>query len=156
DAVSDAERQPHVDALRTLHRQLANWAETCCPENFQSRARLVGAKLARLEDRELEAERLYEQAIRAAHENGFVHNEALANELGARFHAARGFDSIADGYRRSARYAYLRWGATAKVRQLEEQYPHLRDDTPIDPTRTVQTSVERLDLATVLTVSQAV
>jgi hypothetical protein len=41
---------------------------------------LVGAEIARLEGRELDAERLYEQAIRSAGDNGFVHQEALANE----------------------------------------------------------------------------
>ena len=41
--------------------------------------------------------RLYEQAIRSARANGFVHNEALANELAARFYAARGFETIAAG-----------------------------------------------------------
>src|SRR5271166_667653 len=40
-------------------------------------AALVGAEIARLESRELDAERLYEQAIRSARANGFIHNEAL-------------------------------------------------------------------------------
>ena len=46
---------------------------------------------------------LYEQAIRSARSNGFVHNEALANELAARFYAARGFEKIANVYLRDAR-----------------------------------------------------
>ena len=72
------------------------------------RAALVGAEIARIEGRVLDAEGLYEQAIRSAHANGFVHNEALANELGARFYAARGFEKIAHAYLRDARYCYLR------------------------------------------------
>ena len=108
------------------HRQLQEWAENC-PENFANRAALVAAEIARLEGRELDAERLYEQAIRSARANGFVHNEALANELAARFYAARGFEKIAHAYLRDARYGYLRWGADGKVRQLEQLYPHLRD-----------------------------
>ena len=59
---------------------------------MQSRAALVGAEIARLEGRELDAERLYEQAIRSARANGFVHDEALANEFAARFYVARGFE----------------------------------------------------------------
>ena len=35
---------------------------------------------------------LYERAIASARANGFVHNEALAYELAARFYAARGFE----------------------------------------------------------------
>ncbi len=71
--------------------QLEVWAENC-PENFENRAALVGAEIARIEGRELDAEHLYEQAIRSARANGFVHNEALAYELAARFYAARGFE----------------------------------------------------------------
>ena len=44
-----------------------------CPENFESRAALVGAEIARIEGHEFEAMGLYEQAIRSARENGFVH-----------------------------------------------------------------------------------
>ena len=79
DTAAASERQQHVDALVVHHRQLEVWAEHC-PENFENRAALVGAEIARLEGRDLDAQRLYEQAIRSARTNGFVHNEALANE----------------------------------------------------------------------------
>ena len=71
---------------------------------------------------------LYEQAILSARANGFVHNEALANELAARFYAARGFEQIAHLYLRNARDCYLRWGADGKVRQLDQLHPWLRQD----------------------------
>src|SRR5439155_11140738 len=90
-SASPDQRQQHFEALAAHHRQLEVWAENC-PENFENRAALVGAEIARIEGRELDAERLYEQAIRSAHANGFVQNEALANEVAGRFHMARGFD----------------------------------------------------------------
>ena len=127
------------------------------PGQFRDRAALVGAEIARIEGRDLDAMRLYEQAIRSARDNGFVHNEALANEMAARFYAARGFEKIANTYLRDARYCYLRWGADGKVRQLDEMYPHLREADPaLVPAGTIGTSVEHLDLATVIKVSQAV
>src|SRR5262249_10360466 len=89
-------------------------------------ADLAAAEIARIEGRELDAERLYEEAIRRAREQGFIQNEGLANELAARFHAARGFETIADAYLRKARHCYLRWGAEGKVRQLDRNHPHLR------------------------------
>ncbi len=105
----------------------------------------------------LDAEHLYEQAIRSARDNGFVHNEAIANELAARFYAARGFERIANAYLHDARYCYLRWGADGKVQQLDELYPHLREEEPVPgPTSTIGASVEHLDLATVIKVSQTV
>ena len=51
-----------------ITKQLVEWAENC-PENFANRALLVGAEIARIEGRELDAERLYEAAIRSAREN---------------------------------------------------------------------------------------
>src|SRR5262249_25156185 len=64
DAALPAHYRQHVEALTAHHRQLMAWAEHC-PENFANRAALVGAEIARIEGRELDAERLYEQAIRS-------------------------------------------------------------------------------------------
>ena len=156
DAATDDQRQRHVEALVTHHRQLQLWTANC-PDNFENRAALVGAEIARIDGRDVEAMRLYEQAILSARANGFVHNEALANELAARFYAARGFDKIARAYLQEARYGYVRWGADGKVRQLDEMYPLLRQDRPATaPTGTIAAPVEHLDLATVIKVSQAV
>ncbi len=150
------QRVRHLEALTAHHRQLQIYADNC-PENFENRAALVGAEIARLEGREIDAERLYEQAIRSARANGFIHHVALAYELAARFYAARGCDEIARLYLGNARDGYLRWGADAKVRQLDETYPYLRDRKPLgDTASTIGTAVEQLDLATVIKVSQAI
>ena len=52
---------------------------------------------------------------------------------------------------------YLRWGAQGKVRQLDETDPQLREEiaAPHTPTAIAET-VEHLDLATVVKVSEAV
>jgi PAS domain S-box-containing protein len=150
------QRRQYVEALIAHHRQLEVLAANC-PENFENRAALVGAEIARIEGRELDAERLYEHAIGSAQTNGFTHNEALAYELAARFYAARGFRQISDLYLRNARHGYLRWGAAGKVRQLEEVYPDLRQQESLpSPTSTIGAPIEHLDLATVIKVSQAV
>ncbi|WP_434033062.1 trifunctional serine/threonine-protein kinase/ATP-binding protein/sensor histidine kinase [Cupriavidus sp. a3] len=155
DLAPASERAQHLRAMTAHHRELRAWAQHC-PENFTDRATLVAAEIARVQGRVVEAEQLYEQAIRAAQETGFVHSEALANELASSFYAARGLEKVARVYLQDARYGYLRWGAEGKVRQLEERYPYLRteESTP-GPTSTIATPVEHLDLATVLKVSQA-
>jgi len=156
DSVSEGDRGEHLEALATHHRQLETWAQNC-PENFENRAVLVSAEIARIEGRVLDAMDLYERAIRSARANGFVHNEGIANELAARFYAARGFEKIAHAYLRDARHCYLRWGADGKVRQLEELYPHLKEEERLPgPASTIGAPVEHLDLATFLKVSQAV
>src|SRR6516164_5967768 len=150
------ERQQHFEALVAHHKQLEVWAEHCA-ENFENRAALVGAEIARIDGRAFDAMNLYEQAILSAQANGFVHNEALANELAARFYTACGFEQIAHLYLRNARDCYLRWGADGKVRQLDAMYPRLRMEEPAPaPTSTIAASVEQLDLATVIKVSQAI
>ena len=156
DAAPAAERARHLEALAAHHRQLTEWAGHC-PENFASPAALAGAEIARLEGRELDAERLYEQAIRSARDNGLMHNEALAYELAARFYAARGFETSSHAHLRNARTCYLRWGADGKVQQLDALYPHLREGEPAPgPTRTIGAPIEHLDLATVIKVSQVI
>jgi PAS domain S-box-containing protein len=156
DIARPDEKQQHFEALKVYHNQLDIWAQNCS-ENFESRAALVAAEIARIDGRVLDAEHLYEQAIRSARENGFVHNEAIANELTARFYEARGFKTISHAYLQKARYCYLRWGATGKVRQIDKLYPQLREDEAASGlTRTIAASVEHLDLATVIKVSQAV
>jgi PAS domain S-box-containing protein len=156
DSAPAAAQQQHMEALAAHHKQLQVWAANC-PDNFENRAALVGAEIARIEGQELDAERLYEEAIRSARANGFIHNEALANELASRFYAARGFEKIARLYLQDARYGYLRWGADGKVRQLEQLHPHLRDaPVPASRTATIGAPVERLDVGTVLKAAQAV
>jgi len=156
DAASPFHYQEHVLALNAHHRHLAEWAEYC-PENFENRAALVAAEIARIEGRELDAERLYEAAIRSARDNGFVNNEGLANELAARFYATRGFVTISGAYLRNARSCFLRWGANGKVAQLDRIYPRLKTDEAASvPTETIGTDGEQLDLATVIEVSQTV
>jgi PAS domain S-box-containing protein len=156
DAAVADQRQQHAEALAVHHRRLVLCAENG-PENFENRAALVGAEIARIEGRILDAEQLYEQAARSARANGFIHNEGIANELAARFYAARGFERIAQTYLRDARYCYLCWGADGKVRQLDRLYPYLRQDEPLPGrTSTIMAAAEHLDLATVIKVSQAV
>ena len=155
DEASADERHSILMIIETHRKMLAVWAENC-PETFSNRAALVEAEIARIEGRELDAERLYEEAIHSAREYGFVQNEGLTNELAGRFYAARGFEKIAHAYLQDARYCYLRWGADGKVRQLERSHPQLREDlvTPA-ATATMGEPVRQLDVETVVKASQA-
>jgi len=150
-------RQSEAREYLTAHlHQLREWAESCSA-TFHDKHALVAAEIARLDGRELEAERLYEEAIRLARENGFIHNEALAYELAGRFYLKRELKQFAHLYLRKARYCYRRWGADGKVMHLDELYPYLRADEPTPGlTSTISASIEHLDLATVVKVSQAI
>jgi PAS domain S-box-containing protein len=146
------------EILAAHSEQLREWAENY-PPTFADKHALVSAEIARVEGRDLDAMRLYDQAIQSAHENGFLQNEALAHEVAARFYLACGFETIAHTYLRNARNCYDRWGALGKVKQLDERYPRLHEEhlptstTPI--TSTIGTPVRQLDVETVVKASQA-
>ena len=149
------QRQQHFEALAAHHRQLEVWAEHC-PENFENRAALVGAEIARIEGRELDARTFTNRPSARRSANGFVHNEALANELAARFYAARGFEKIAHpicGTPGTATFVgepMARYGNSSDcIRTSERKSPHRSDEHD-------RASVEHLDLATVIKVSQAI
>ncbi|OSJ08966.1 hypothetical protein BST63_27635 [Bradyrhizobium canariense] len=149
-------RQSHMQVLLSHHAQLGIWSRDC-PETFANRVSLVAAEIARLNGHELDAERLYEEAISSARAHGFTQNEGLANELAARFHSARGYATIADAYLRNARACYVRWGAAGKVQQIEQLHPHLHQGSagPL-LTATFGASLEHLDVSTVVKAYQAV
>jgi PAS domain S-box-containing protein len=156
DSAAAEERQHHLSVVTAHYKQLEVLAANC-PENFETRVALVGAEIARIEDRDLDAMRFYEQAIRCARENGFIQIEGVANEIAARFYLARGFDRIAYTYLREARHCYVRWEAAGKVRQLDQLYPQLGEEEPGTPLGgTIGASVEHLDLTTIIKVSQTV
>ena len=156
DSVPGEQQDAWRTRLAAHGEELRAWAADTGSATFADRNALVAAETARLDGRPLEAERLYEKAIRLSRESGFVQNEGIGSELAARFYAARDLGTIADAYLRNARSCYLRWGADGKVRQLEQAHPHLRPEPASRSDRTIGTSVEQLDLATVVRMSQAV
>ena len=152
---SSVEQAAWRELLATHQEQLREWAETY-PPTFADKHALVSAEIARLEGRALDAMHLYEEAIRLARENGFVQNEALALEVAARFYLARGFETIAHTYLRSARNCYDRWGALGKLKQLDARFPHLHEErAATSASTTIGTPVGELDVETVVKASQA-
>jgi predicted ATPase/signal transduction histidine kinase len=156
EKASADERAGWRELLAAHREQLREWAENY-PPTFGDKHALVSGEIARLEGRDAEAMRLYEQAIGSAREHAFVQNEGLAHEVAAGFYAARGVERIAYNYLRSARDCYLRWGALGKVRQLDQRHPRLIEETASSaPSATVSASIEQLDAGTVVKASQAV
>jgi predicted ATPase/serine phosphatase RsbU (regulator of sigma subunit)/tRNA A-37 threonylcarbamoyl transferase component Bud32 len=141
-----------------------SWADYG-PMNYQHKIDLVEAEKCRVLGQKLEAMELYDRAISGAKENQFIQEEALANELAAKFYLNWGKEKIAKDYMQSAHYGYTLWGATAKVKDLEQKYPQLLTLTSTTPrikgTTTTRTSSgidtgATLDLATVMKASQAI
>jgi PAS domain S-box-containing protein len=154
---ASVDQQREWRGLLTAHlEQLREWTDNY-PPTFADKHALVSGEIARLEGRDAEAMRLYEQAIKSARQHGFVQNEGLAHEVAAGFYAARGVENIAYTYLRNARDCYLRWGALGKVQQLDQRHPGLREKVaPSALSATVSAPVEQLDVGTVVKASQAV
>ena len=92
ETASADEQQAWRELLAAHREQLREWAENY-PPTFADKLALVSAEIARIEKRDADALRLYEEAIHSARENGFVQNEGLAHELAAQYYLARGLET---------------------------------------------------------------
>jgi predicted ATPase/signal transduction histidine kinase len=158
DEAAPDERARHHEAMVAHGRQLDEWARHC-PENFRSRAALADAEIARVEGRAADAERLYEEALASARADGFVHIEAIAYELAARFWRERGHPLFGDAYLQEACDRYRRWGAEGKVRELNRLHPQLARHLPpslLSLAAVPRTSPDQLDLLAVIKASQTI
>lgn len=117
-------KQQYLQKIESNQQSLKKWA-THAPVNFQHKYDLVEAEKARVLGENWSAQELYDRAIAGAKNNGYIQEEALANELAAEFYLGVGRDKIAQLYITDSYYNYIRWGATAKAEQLEEKYPQL-------------------------------
>ncbi|QLE50356.1 GAF domain-containing protein [Nostoc sp. C057] len=170
-----------IERVRGHQEKLSNWA-AYAPNNQAHRHALIIAEKCRVLGAKAEAIEYYDRAIAKAKENEYLNEEALANELTAKFYLEWGKERIAQEYLINAYYCYTRWGAKAKVDDLEQRYPQLlapilqqtrsRSDSErvspianIDSIATLHSSTNKsvtssssasvmLDLATVLKASQ--
>jgi PAS domain S-box-containing protein len=122
DSITEDEREKTLKRVESNQLRMRIWSENA-PMNFKHKYDLVAAETARVTGQIGPAMENYDQAIKGARDNKFIHEEALANELYARFWQQRGNDRIAEMYMREARALYHRWGAGAKVSHLENRYP---------------------------------
>ena len=144
----------NLDEIDAHRRQIERWARGCAA-NHVHREALIAAEIASLTGRDSEAMRLYEKAIQSARENGFIQNEGVASELAAIFYQGRGAVTAARGHLRHAHTCYERWGASAKVRQLEALDPSLLEGRQMGAAQPGP-ALENLDLAAMIKTSQAV
>ncbi len=125
-----AEYPEAADKTALCDRILANQAKlqhraNHAPMNFQHKYDLVEAEQYRVLGKNYEAGDYYDRAIAGAKQNEYIQEEALANELAAKFYLDWGKEKVAQSYMQEAYYCYARWGAKAKTDDLEKCYPQL-------------------------------
>ncbi|OUL27603.1 ATP-binding sensor histidine kinase [Nostoc sp. 106C] len=125
--LSEYNNQPSIEQEECLQQVLINqeqmlhWAFHA-PMNYQHKYDLVEAEKARILGHNWQAMELYDRAIKGAKTHEFIHEEAIANELAAKFYLASGKEKIAQTYLIDAYYCYSLWGANVKVEDLEKSY----------------------------------
>lgn len=152
------EKRAYGKKIKANLKKMNSWAKHC-PENFMHKYLLMNAEWQKVSGDKQEASSLYEQSIQLARKDGFVQNEALACELAAKYYLSLGLETIARVYLSEAHEAYLQWGAHAKARDLEAQYPQYlvrsRTNSAADMSATDQ-SPDIVDLMTVIKASQTI
>jgi class 3 adenylate cyclase len=156
-----------LEPVAANQQKLKSWAAHA-PMNHLHKYYLVEAEYAHAFGQDGAAREYYDQAITLAQQHQYLNEEALANELAARFYLAREQTEIAIIYLQKAHYAYSQWGAWRKVKELEKSYPQLlakiqaRQLDPKSTTHlaaTVQTTssgLSSLDLRSVLKATQII
>ncbi|MEG4247325.1 AAA family ATPase [Microcoleus sp. Pol10D4] len=155
--------QTEILALVETHQStLQQWAQNA-PMNYLHKWYLVEAEQQRVLGNKAEAIEMYDRAIEGAKENKYVNDEALANELAAKFYSEWGKTKVAQSYIFEAYYCYVEWGATAKVTDLETRYPQLfavtqpgRKNTQTTVAMTTTGSGNHLDISAVMKASHAI
>jgi predicted ATPase/signal transduction histidine kinase len=147
--VSPGEQKRFLTKVEENQQRIRRWAK----ENYQHAYQLVEAEKARVLGQVESAMAYYDHAITSAIENGFTNIEALANERAAIFYRSLGREKIAQLYLREAYFAYLRWGATAKARDLEQNYAQLLSAHQVDRSSVIPQSSEGLLAATLAEIS---
>ncbi len=156
DGVSPDERVLFLAHAERFAEKLSRWAELC-PENLAHRSALLQAELARVRGDARAAGERYDEAIALARRGGYLHDEALANELAGLSFRALGKTTIARAYLTEAHQAYGRWGATEAMRRLERSHPDLVPSQILKVGKGEKGSAAAaLDLGSVLKASQAI
>ncbi len=121
---SDEDKKKYWDVLKNNHQRLSNLAKGC-PINFKDKEVLLSALMAGVSGNYIKAGDLFDEAIQLAIDNGFLQNEAIANELAAKYYLSKNKTTITTAYLRKACLAYVKWGAMAKIKHLEFSFPEL-------------------------------
>ncbi|THB66693.1 MAG: diguanylate cyclase [Gammaproteobacteria bacterium] len=156
-------RTKYLKRVKTNQKKMKKWAFHA-PMNYLHKYELVEAEIARVLNQDLKAENYYESAIRLARENKYLQEEALAHELAAKFWFELKKERFGKIYISDAFYLYRKWGATAKLQQMESRFPdvseiqnHKAYSISNTVTATVSTSAtEYLDTESVIRASQAI
>jgi predicted ATPase/signal transduction histidine kinase/tRNA A-37 threonylcarbamoyl transferase component Bud32/ActR/RegA family two-component response regulator len=119
-----SEQKQFLKKVVANQKKMKKWAHHA-PMNYLHKFYLIEAERARILNNQATARVFYDKAIKAAKENEYLNEEALAHYLAAKFYFSIEQTDFAQLCLRNAHYCYNKWGAKAKVKDLEAKYPQL-------------------------------
>lgn len=161
DSATPGERKAMLKRVAHNQANLKKWAHHA-PMNHQHRWHMVEGELARVNSQYQPAHHHFLQAVELANRSGYVYEEALALELLGRLHYQTGSLVVSSTFLKEARACYARWGALAKVKDMDKYSQISATITNytagvLDLPRAMHPdSLSPLDLATVLKASQVI
>lgn len=156
--VSNEEKEEILIRVSENQTKMKNWSKYA-PMNFLHKFYLVEAERSRVMGETDEAIEYYDKSISLAKENGYINDEALANELATKFWLNKNKYKYAKLHFKEAYFGYKRWGAEAKVKDLQNKYLeifHEKVEENINEKHTTITTLELLDINTIMKASQAI
>ena len=134
--------------------------EKLCPQNYSHKRLLLEAEYHYLKSNMESAKIFYDKALKAATENNMTSDLAFCWERAGQFFLNTRQELLANFYLQNAYRVYKRWGADAKLKQMESRYVQIErgrntewqneiSDNPL------QKKTGNLDLETVLKASSA-
>ncbi len=121
DEVSGTEQRRILVRVQANQKKLKRWTHHA-PMNHLHLYDLVEAERHRVQERHEQAAEYFDRAIALAKKHEFLIEEALAFELAGEHQLIQGKGSVAKAYLLDARNRYAKWGATAKVQQLDHRH----------------------------------
>lgn len=151
------EQKKYIRTIKKIQKKINKWAFHA-PMNYEHKSLLLKAEMKALSCTVDETVLLYDRAIDVAKQNGFVQDEAIANECATRFLVSRALGKSAIPYIKEAYYLYELWGAKLKVRDIKNKYNELIIDKTMEGPY-FKSKVEEgvsLDINTVMKASHAI
>ncbi len=115
------EQKKWLKELKKGIKKLRIWSDYC-PENFEHKYILATAELNIIEGNPAEALQNYQYSASMAQKNEFLQWEGFANERMYEFWFEQENYHLAFHYWKQAYVCYQHWGATAKLKQMENNY----------------------------------
>ena len=116
------QKRKRLKQIKKNQKKMKKWAKSA-PMNYEHKYLLLEAEYCRVKNRPEKATVLYDMAIKKAVEHGYVQEAAIASELAGRFYLTVNNPDKSREHLKQAWHDYFKWGASAKLSQLEACYP---------------------------------